>query len=777
MKSLLPLVDISRSRRSRVFPPSEQLWRPDLERLKGMIEYHTRHLMESANQDAQGPGNLGGGMQPHGAKDSDPRPTLSLAVFGPAGSGKSSFLKTLAEDLNHSDIGAKALDVLQPARFLEGDHFLYSFLAAALEAHRQNRERLQASFDEADLLTPVQKAFQDLSEDLRVVDKPLQDREEDPLGVTIEKLQRHASGLRLKRKMSVFIERLADDLAGTQHSVVILPVDDLDMAPDHLLAALRSLQAYLTHPRLVPTFTFTDRMAEEILRHKFHESIGEVDQATSRRLDISEQLAVQYLAKCFPIRSRLRLGPAPAALQRADYLRTSRSKGVPTGKGRAGREPVLCLLTTASYLLFGHPDRSARHRARAALHPSTLRRQFHVIDSMQQSEIEDLIDTYFMQLAGISKSDSSEKKRAPQKYWINYFNRATWSLLNVHRDVLREYDLWVEDLYSWTPRALRRVLLEALFTQDRQAQLGLFQRWRSLTDSRRSQVISLLAVNAFRPWIEGEEPSGDDQSALLAARKIEEFSKNEGNTGDDPAKRTDGLLDQSRKHWSIRAPSGLLWFTNLALGFYLPQSLTWHRLLKKNTADDVRRLSGSGWTLHNAPVHAALASHNDRNILPTGMMFLNPFSYAIALTTLPRIEACRTLDEQDTHGISSEDRALKDKINRIKIALLSTRTKELADEKKVGDLATALGLDPDDKLLEACLKECRKAAVKEVCGFERILETSRHKDYLNRSGKSRKLENIKDQLTKRKYSQVRKDISALLDSDLKKGELRKAPAH
>ncbi len=736
------LVDISQSRRSRVFRREEQLWREDLERLRKMIKDHIDLLRECHHtyQDRASSGQ----RQSWENDDTDPRPTLSLAVFGPAGSGKSSFLKTLIREVKKDDgIKAGTLPVLQPARFLDGDHLLYAFLAAALEAHRQHQKQSHGTQVDTDVLTPVQKAFQELSDDLRVIDQAPQDKEADPLGISIEKLQRHASGLRLRRKMRAFIDRLADDLAGeavTDHSIVLLPVDDLDMAPAHLLPALRSLQAYLIHPRLVPIFTFTDRMAEEILRRALQKNVStEAARKDNQRLPISEQLAVQFLAKCFPIRNRLRLGPAPATLQRADY-RSYRQLPPHSDCPEASPEPVLTLLTTTSYLLFGHPDRSSRHRARAALHPSTLRRQFHVIDSMIQAGAEDLIDPYFKSLSGLPEmqnhpNPTTHAARKPpttsryhvKPYWARYFDRGVWALLNVHRDVLREFNLLLEDLYSWTPRALRRVLLGALFAQTPQTQLGLFQSWRSLTDSRRTQVISLLAVNAFRPWVEGENPTGDDDKALLAVRKQEAAPK-PAQTASSAVPFADqkpqSKAEDVERFWSIPAPTGLLWFANLAVGFYLPQSLAWHRLLKSRRPADELRLSGSGWSLHSAPVHAALTAHDDQNILPTGMMFLNPFSYAIALTTLPKIEACRIIDEQDDHDTRNKEKARIEALEKFKIFLLSTDTETLAGKATnvAKNLMPDLDADTLNRLVEATSKESKELeAVTETIHDDQLL--------------------------------------------------------
>ena len=95
--------------------------------------------------------------------------------------------------------------------------------------------------------------------------------------------------------------------------------------------------------------------------------------------------------------------------------------------------------------------------------------------------------------------------------WATIFSGAAWSLLNVHRDTLRELGLFLEDLYSWTPRELRSVVLENILAQDQITRRTVVDRWFNRTDYRRSQVLSLLAANIFRPWLKGEEPFGDEE--------------------------------------------------------------------------------------------------------------------------------------------------------------------------------------------------------------------------------------------------------------------------
>ncbi|MEO1370350.1 MAG: hypothetical protein AAFX50_24480, partial [Acidobacteriota bacterium] len=317
-------------------------------------------------------------------------------------------IRTLADDIRrpHGSLLPKGLEkkvatlpVMNPTTWGRTDQFLYAFLAAALEEERTEQERREHGYPQG--LSPVQLAFQEVNEYLRVVDEPEHAEEHDPLGLSLQKLERHTSGLRLRKALGDLIEKLTKEL---RCHMVLLPVDDLDMAPDHLVNALQSYQSFLMHPRLVPVFTFTDRMPEELIEVHYKKQLGEAAShhrlGGSNKLSISEQMAVQFLARCFPVRNRIRLGPAPARVQRATYSAPL------AGAGRkAEKAQVLELLTQSSFLLFGYPDSEDAHQLRAALRPSTLRRQLQVADAMSDSHVLTLRSPQVAVMAGLQYED------------------------------------------------------------------------------------------------------------------------------------------------------------------------------------------------------------------------------------------------------------------------------------------------------------------------------------------------------------------------------------
>ena len=687
------LVKLDRSRAPRAFKGSQNLWREDISRLYRLLHRHAEALKVFEKS------------QREGREEEEDLPHLSIAIFGPSGSGKSSLLRTVAADVDRRDSllpdllkkNVVSLPVMDPTTWGDSDQFLYAFLAAALEEERLHQKKKQHGYPQG--LSPVQLAFQEVNEYLRVVDEPERHDEHDPLGLSLQKLERHTSGLRLRSALADLVDALAKELGA---KMVLLPVDDLDMAPKHLVKSIQTYQSFLTHPRLVPIFTFTDRMPEELLEVSFREDLKDKDKdkrqiaQRASRLSISEQLSVQFLARSFPVRNRIRLGPAPARVQRAMMQ---------TGVGDEERMEVRELLTIASFLLFGHPDRDDSHHIRAALRPSTLRRQFQVVDAMTDCRLMKTRSPQLALMAGLTLDEESREFKRPrwridsyerdellEEYgqltesladlkieatWASIFNGASWSLMNVHRDTLRELGLFLEDLYSWSPKELRSVVLDNLLLQDRATRRTVVDRWFNRTDYRRSQVLSILAANIFRPWMMGEEPYGDESVPLSRQLDIEQKSQtrsvdyaNIRPANLDKAPFQD-LSEEDRctqvvDRLSFSVSTAGLWFLNVALGFYLPQIMArdWAEVHPEFKVRE--RMGGNGWDLQNAPVNAARMADAKQEIYSFGMVVLNNLGFRLGLETdlenqiSTMKEAAEPLSEGGVSGERWKTRALND---------------------------------------------------------------------------------------------------------------------
>jgi len=620
-----PIIFLDRSRSARGFSDEESLWHVELDQILGRIHGHLDIL------DAFQTG-LASLRRRFDDAPFDDIPVLSLAIFGTYGSGKTSVLWTLKrkiDALRRTSFGERdpkwqgivdriyCLPVLKPNLLTENDHFLYSFLANALEEDRHCNSRIDQETGKRDtrLLTPVQQRFQEVSEYLQVIDTTPRLDEYDPLGVSLDRLERHTSDIYLQQKLRHFIDALAGSLAASEKSVILLPVDDAELSYKHLANTLDTFRRYLGHPRLVPVFSFMGRMVEELTAVKFDKELkGEERRAqreeknlrTQEQLSVGEQIALQYLSKMFPVRNRIRLGPAYARVQKGYYIvvppTTENSDGQPgmsdLGLGvpeKSRKAKVIHLLEAASLLLFGHAQEGTMQKVRLALRPSSLRSQLQVLDAMIACGVDPTTkDETEPDTSGILND---------QQNWLELYGKASWSLLNCHRETLNEYGLYLDDLYASTRQGLQRDVLDVLLSLDMNRRQKIMNRWVSYHEDLRSQTLSLLAAAIFRPLSEKEEYSGDDPNYLL--REIE---APKGINGENKADKEDDLkqTDALAKYF--------IWNLKLWMGFYLPLALHFKREGANGS------VKGVSWNFHSAPGLAIRTMLENGQTISTGMM-------------------------------------------------------------------------------------------------------------------------------------------------------------
>jgi len=575
-------------------------------------------------------------------------PRLSIGIYGSPGSGKSSLMETFVQMVNKKPKDSPvniprnvySLPVIKPNILAKDENFLYKFLATALSEEKKRKRDKGDYLSDSSILTELEEAFQKVSRYLQVIDATERRQDDDPLGVSLDRLDRHESGVKLVEEMEVFIEALADSLAGSNiSSVVFMPVDDADMSMETLISAIGTFSRYLQHPKIIPIFTFTGRLAEELLQAHFEQKLilGKSKEEThklkeaSTSLYLTENMAIQYLGKLFPVRNRIRMGPASARILGAKFTSSQYERKIIEKKEGEIEETkivkkfkVIELLEGVSKFLFGHARVPIVPAIRPPLRMVTLRRQVQIVDAMQATGLGRLM-WYIegLERKKIRMDERLAKECQLDKSWGQLFDLGTWTLLNTHRDVLKEINMNIDDLYGWTPKGMRQVLLDSILKMGHNQRSRLIKHWRYRTEDRRSQLLSLLAANVFRPRMAGEEPTGDSPDLV---KKWIDMS---------PADRIKPM-----NYNSVPVSEGLIWFIDLCIGFYVPQILACNRKISEREGKDANpelsnadNISGVGWDFSSGPIHAIREAIRNNKVFSTGMMFLEPLSYINRIKT------------------------------------------------------------------------------------------------------------------------------------------------
>lgn len=251
---------------------------------------------------------------------------MTVSVFGKAGLGKGRLLRRIVGAASAGELyrnepapvtwtvtrrklgNFRSLPVMNPSVWSQEGSFLYAFLAHALEQHGRQRTA-EAGFPAG--LSPVHMSFRTVSEHLGFIDGG-EDPVSDPLGFGLSRLERQTSGLRLRDALSAFLATLAVDL-GSKNTILLLPIEGLDMHPGHLMGTLQTLQSFLKHPVLIPVLTFTDDLVQRLVRVHYR---NELDKGPEPRISLRSASAAEkdalvfaqrFLDQCLPPESRIML--------------------------------------------------------------------------------------------------------------------------------------------------------------------------------------------------------------------------------------------------------------------------------------------------------------------------------------------------------------------------------------------------------------------------------------------------------------------------------------
>jgi hypothetical protein len=311
-------------RGARVLPRESFPWLPDALQT---IERYRRRFLEI--EEAGGPQT-----RPTAATEHRARPFLFhpvLSIFGPRGSGKTSALLTLLDEIQRSDHRDLVLPIVDPHRFVQDDRVLFAFLASLKPlvdqfSHEERGQRLDRAAPaharyEASDVDDLAALFHDVSEQaqrlFQVGGEAVPDRQFERR----YRLHYLSKGKRFLDGLDQIVRRLTERyqfvghrrLAADQNArppLMILPIDDTDLVPEYLdevMTFIRILCPALS--RLVIVVTADQNLALTCAKGRYARSMFADWPSTPypERLfsaeevqQVAEGLAWQFLVKFFP---------------------------------------------------------------------------------------------------------------------------------------------------------------------------------------------------------------------------------------------------------------------------------------------------------------------------------------------------------------------------------------------------------------------------------------------------------------------------------------------
>ena len=260
-----------------------------------------------------------------------PQVTNNLSILGPRGSGKSSILKTLYEDLSQQNDVKNFKNILLPPivpENLENHMTLMSSLLGLLNGLVMQVKDLDKQKTHSSPFCPpkedsLERNYQQLVEYYVHVQKPYQDisiqkysTESDYVRTMSEVFE---AGNQFSLKLWDFIDQLLEHYK-TEGVLLFVFIDDIDLSTYRCMDVVRTLLGYISHPSIVTVLAgdievFGEALTLDFLRQE--NMLGESDimvnytisqvqdeDGTKMLLNRKKDLAYEYLKKVMPPMNR-----------------------------------------------------------------------------------------------------------------------------------------------------------------------------------------------------------------------------------------------------------------------------------------------------------------------------------------------------------------------------------------------------------------------------------------------------------------------------------------
>lgn len=252
-------------------------------------------------------------------------PNNIIAFVGERGSGKTSCMLSVTEMLqNKKESNAfqnypvlnvtnfVSVNVIEPS-FINDKANVLELVVATL--FRNFKETVEKDVEHIDLNKKhsLLEAFQKVQENLKYIKKGTAELE------TIDSLLQLSSSVDLKENMRNLVASYLEFMNGTQRSILLLPIDDIDLNTKYAYDMVEQIRKYLVLPNVLILVSLKLDQLEQVLRNdftkQFSDSLNKAQDKNPLLADI-QQMAERYIQKLIPLGHRMFMPDMEAAMDK-----------------------------------------------------------------------------------------------------------------------------------------------------------------------------------------------------------------------------------------------------------------------------------------------------------------------------------------------------------------------------------------------------------------------------------------------------------------------------
>ncbi len=227
----------------------------------------------------------------------------AIFVGGARGTGKSAFIISLEEYIKGADKDISgSIHFCKPIdpTLLNDDESFLNIIVAKLhdEVQQARRPARQSSLPARRHCDDQNAAYHEALEKVASAMEGLESKDPTP---GMERILFNKNGLGLYDHLQRFYAEVCRKL---DCDLVVLPIDDADMAPQWTFDILDVIRRYLACPLILPIVTGDMKQFRHVVATKFHDDLNKVAEIRFSKID---DLADQFLAKILPVERHIEM--------------------------------------------------------------------------------------------------------------------------------------------------------------------------------------------------------------------------------------------------------------------------------------------------------------------------------------------------------------------------------------------------------------------------------------------------------------------------------------